>query len=746
MIEIYQRKSGNVERVGQLEDGEYTGVDSLSYISEWDEERVLQSLDGPYTFATRSEEKSMVWGSLFEKAEWEPYAGPQGGTGWRNPETGEIVYDDLPPGEVELPQELVEEGLGLDVDVDLEDVSEDDVLLAVEDGEVVAVEANQLSADSEWFGVLEDSDVPSPEPEFNIDENLAQVSPDNFDQIDTGVEISFVRDGELTEGWVAENNPEINTLQVETEDGIEPITYTDEQLEEVYVEDGVSPQESVDSILNDIETSIENGEQLPDSNGPQLVEDIQEHYDMPDDEEFDFNPDDADIDNILTDMLALVPDLTEEDFEDYGWETVGDFLRDHPDDVMAGDVFDVMVVSDAVFGPDDYQIEDGEFSYSNADQVPEGETVSIETNTGDIIEGEVTHNKEQDDLMYIETPDGSTKTVNQFEVLQGEVVDPDDIRVGEMPDDPSVDTVRRLLREKGFEETHGKLSASRRESLGNTLSEALEKGADEYEMGTVLMEFTDGNTGGRRVCEQMMKGITVESDLLGEEVPLANDKQIQGEIKKLVKQFEDEYPEYQYYTEDIQEMIDKWTGGSQSSATAPMWAVAFEDGEDNIPENIAELIDREDDETKLDAIREFSNFTQDIVREMFGDEVQLFRGVAGSYGRDRARSATTYGETEVDHRAIASWSVNPFAAEKFAYGSGVVASQTMDVEDIMVGFSNGAGFDYEMEMVASGGNEEYEYVEDAEDFEEGTVVRGNDLQKQEYAAKFFEQYKDFADN
>jgi len=34
-----------------------------------------------------------------EKAEWVPYEGPQGGQGWQNTETGDVTYDEEPPGE-----------------------------------------------------------------------------------------------------------------------------------------------------------------------------------------------------------------------------------------------------------------------------------------------------------------------------------------------------------------------------------------------------------------------------------------------------------------------------------------------------------------------------------------------------------------------------------------------------------------------------------------------------------------------
>jgi len=53
-----------------------------------------------------------------DQKSWVPYQGPQGGEGWRNLETGDIAYQDEPPGETLSPEELVDaaEEAGLDPD------------------------------------------------------------------------------------------------------------------------------------------------------------------------------------------------------------------------------------------------------------------------------------------------------------------------------------------------------------------------------------------------------------------------------------------------------------------------------------------------------------------------------------------------------------------------------------------------------------------------------------------------------
>lgn len=46
-----------------------------------------------------------------QKAEWIPYSGPQGGEGWKNPESGEVHYGSDPPGETVDPDEISDEDL-----------------------------------------------------------------------------------------------------------------------------------------------------------------------------------------------------------------------------------------------------------------------------------------------------------------------------------------------------------------------------------------------------------------------------------------------------------------------------------------------------------------------------------------------------------------------------------------------------------------------------------------------------------
>ena len=106
-----------------------------------------------------SEKSGPIFKNLFSK-DWEPYIGPQGGEGWRNPDTDEIHYGEEPPGETDFefidevmdPQD-VQEGdtyavFGDDMDVvqiDVIDVSPTGVTIQNEDGTESQVDVDDLA-------------------------------------------------------------------------------------------------------------------------------------------------------------------------------------------------------------------------------------------------------------------------------------------------------------------------------------------------------------------------------------------------------------------------------------------------------------------------------------------------------------------------------------------------------------------------------------------------------------------------
>jgi len=165
MIEIYENVNGEFELVGQIVDGVYDGDESLSYIEGWSRERILGSLDGPNLIAVEEDSDDK---SLFGKSKWMPYSGPQGGVGWKNVDTDEVVYDEEPPGDVYIPGDYPAD---VNFDIEIGDISEGDLLLIPgEDGDVDAVLAEDLGADQSWYGRLENVD-PEELSALDIDPN-----------------------------------------------------------------------------------------------------------------------------------------------------------------------------------------------------------------------------------------------------------------------------------------------------------------------------------------------------------------------------------------------------------------------------------------------------------------------------------------------------------------------------------------------------------------------------------------------
>jgi len=130
MIRVYELNDDNeFTEVGTVEDGEITsGEETLTTIDSeqtWTtltEQELADRFNGPRVMATIDDDTpadddepveqqaSFIHISelpvtptqldtLVDTKEWVRYQGPQGGEGWRNTDTNEIVYDDDPPGE-----------------------------------------------------------------------------------------------------------------------------------------------------------------------------------------------------------------------------------------------------------------------------------------------------------------------------------------------------------------------------------------------------------------------------------------------------------------------------------------------------------------------------------------------------------------------------------------------------------------------------------------------------------------------
>lgn len=159
-------------------------------------------------------------------------------------------------------------------------------------------------------------------------------------------------------------------------------------------------------------------------------------------------------------------------------------------------------------------------------------------------------------------------------------------------------------------------------------------------------------------------------------------------------------------TEAAETMYDAARGweGSMYAAdnAAPMIQLAMEEtGNEQLPEYDAN--DRAaaadiDDET-IDEMDRSTEFTTEKLREAYGDEITVFRGMSEnphggtrSEGTDvveKLQDAKESGESvEVEHRPLESWSLEPTTAKLYA-SSGAVIKTTVPVEEVMASSSVG---------------------------------------------------------
>jgi len=835
--------------------------------------------------------------SIFQKAEWEPYVGPQGGSGWRNVENGEVIYDDEPPGGVDLPQEFEEEGLELFTDVSVGNISENDVLLAVEDGEIVARPAEDLSANSEWFGVLEEIDDDSDEEyeeyfsegdevdldlnQFNEDEPLRvedatvtethesglfveythpesgyneshhvpweEVAQEELESgkpqdevaqdpssLTPGAEIEIQIGADTYQGEVTESlgDEEDWDYRFESEDGEDFYVFEDD-IQDILSDGEIEDDElstgeweerdptSLEEIPEGTEISLEipgqdpiigeyegeegelisefyiggmpvvmedllqedtelyvNEESILDEDkttesdlgslleqdpvitqqisedvyGDALIEEAADVWDLPEDS-YDVDPADVMISDVM-DQAEKIPGVvqpgeSDEESEYYDY-TLGGFLKELPEHTMPGDVHSLLEAAELETQindeseqeesddqiPEEQKITSGEFDWKNVENVPEGTYVEI-ISSGEDVEGIVTQKSKMG--VEIEREDGTRTTVAPTSITSGVAYEekPESL---ELSDSPDSEELRELAQRYNLDTTASK------SAVGNFMAELIDKDVSGQDVYDAITEVSGSEPGpADSLLQKMVESSNTSkfSETLDEEVPLARDRGVQSEINKMAaKMFEENNPEYAEYTSEIKEVISGWSGNSKNPETAPLWAVAFEDGESNIPQRVADRIDAQDPEM-VDATRAYIEETRKVMKDMFGDSVEVYRGISGSTGTRNAEIAEDTGGATVDHRAIASWSICPDTAKGFAHRSGSIVSKEIDIDEIYASFSNAAGFSSEFEIVAAGGIDDYEYVDDpSEGFEAGNITTGENYDDEELFVDSFEQFQE----
>ena len=163
----------------------------------------------------------------------------------------------------------------------------------------------------------------------------------------------------------------------------------------------------------------------------------------------------------------------------------------------------------------------------------------------------------------------------------------------------------------------------------------------------------------------------------------------------------EQYPES---ADEVFNIARGWEGAMyRATNAAPLIQAAMErTGNETMPEydgsDVAALQELSDEQREAaDAMVEF---TQEQLREAFGDEVTLFRGFSnnphggtaseGTEAPDRLRRAKESGEeVEIGHRPVESWTLEPTTAKMYAGKDGAVLETTVPVEEIAASSSVG---------------------------------------------------------
>ena len=782
-----------------------------------------------------TDEKSLP--PLFRKSEWEPYVGPQGGNGWRNVETDEVVYQAQPPGGVTLPDEFPGELVDFGGEYDsVMDVPGDQPVLANDgEGNIIAEELDDVPSDGFIFGVLEEESEEEEDSGENLEDqfsegdevdlNLIEPGSDERKPIedatvtgstDTGLFVEYtdpdsgydeshhvpweeiaedelpsqeeVEDDDLpsTGEWEERDPSELSNIPEGTEVSIETMTETvtgeyegvqgggllveehiidgqpftvDEITEpdtELYVDEetvpdgeSISEDEDEDDELVDFDEFQEILDKDPvltesiseDATGQQLIDEAIDVWDLPETYE-DVDPSETrleEIESAAEKFLGYEPD-------EHADLTVEEFLKDLPSDTMPGDVHSLLVAADEEQNaPDPAEqdpITDGEFEPSDIDRVPEGTFVELQDLGGEWITGEIVEVDDYD--VVIETEDGEIKKsisgIYNAEAKANQSLE--QVRETELSENPSQEELFERAEYLDFDDRPDD------QKRGQFIREAIQADADYEDVYEVFQQH-DVRPSIDKVMEKAVRqsGASLFSETLDTDVLLAADRGIREEISKMdFKTFQQEYDVDAGQVSSIESAVSDWTGGSKNSGTVPLWTVAFEEGEDNIPDKIARQMDGFDapDPELVDATKQYVEHTRDIMREMFGDSVKLYRGIGGSYGSDRSNALQDEGEATVDHRAIESWSINPEAAQSFAYGNGTVACREVSPDEMFISFANNVGFASEFEIVASSGMQDYDYVEpdEGDSLEPGSATNGNSYDEK---SRFIDAMEDFSE-
>lgn len=176
----------------------------------------------------------------------------------------------------------------------------------------------------------------------------------------------------------------------------------------------------------------------------------------------------------------------------------------------------------------------------------------------------------------------------------------------------------------------------------------------------------------------------------------------------------------QHVASTAERVGNTWSGWSNRPGTRPFWEVAADKTGNTLG---MEFLKDADDPTDItdrehEAVERWIELHADAVRQTFGDEIPVFRGIKRPR-RSAGREATTAyrslvraekdgNRVEFPHRTIESWSIDPHVAMQFASYGDPIMMRTVTPEEIVTSSFYDDLMARESEFVVMGGTHTYE--------------------------------------
>jgi len=118
---------------------------------------------------------------IFDKeVQWEPYSGPRGGEGYRNPDTGEVVYDEIPPNTTTEPdRDTINVEDSIDIEYEGQFLSQDQLVSHIE-GDFERVKEKSI-VENVTEGVGQIRSMPGNTSYYNRDSGDMMISQNTFE-------------------------------------------------------------------------------------------------------------------------------------------------------------------------------------------------------------------------------------------------------------------------------------------------------------------------------------------------------------------------------------------------------------------------------------------------------------------------------------------------------------------------------------------------------------------------------------